>query len=199
MGRFIIPTILIGIALAIFFLFTDSIYKEIKILRVETQSYNEALFNSKELQSRRDVLLEQYNNFSADNLQKIEKLLPDNIDNIRLIIEIQGIASQYGMGLQNVNYSTTVDETQKNQQNKFIETSDASFETLNKDYGLFDLEFSTVGSYDNFLNFLADLDKNLRIVDILSVSFSSTELGLLGVQGDLYKYNFKIRTYWLKD
>ena len=74
-----------------------------------------------------------------------------------------------------------------------------------KDYGVFDLEFSTSGSYDNFINFTKDLEKNLRIVDISSISFSSEVssgiggAGLKTISSEIYKYDFKIKTYWLKN
>ena len=72
-----------------------------------------------------------------------------------------------------------------------------------KDYGIFDLEFSTSGTYDNFINFTKDMESNLRIVDISSIVFSSDLGGVVNNpktnSPEVYKYNFKIKTYWLKN
>ena len=83
--------------------------------------------------------------------------------------------------------------------------------TTAQDFGTWNLEFSTQGSYSNFLNFIKDLENNLRIVDISSIQFSSdtaltpaaasssSSSSSLSSPSDSYKYGFKIKTYWLKN
>ena len=53
--------------------------------------------------------------------------------------------------------------------------------------------------YNNFINFTRDLESNLRIVDISSIEFLSSTSVLSGSSPDSYKYNFKVKTYWLKN
>ena len=107
MSRFVIPIILIGISVATFFTFTDPIYSEISALQEKKTSYDEALTNSKALENERDKLTQKFNSISGENLEKLEKLLPENVDNIRLILEIEQIAAPYGMALKDVRYNTT--------------------------------------------------------------------------------------------
>jgi Tfp pilus assembly protein PilO len=205
MTRFIMPIILIGISITIFFVFTNPIYSEISILNTQAESYNEALGNSKSLENERDKLTAKYNSISKDNLLKLEKLLPENIDNIRLILEIEKIASPYGMILKGVKYSTLdTKATTKNPTSGAVNGASSPSVTSqgNKDYGVWDLEFSTTSTYDNFLSFTRDLESNLRIVDISSVAFSSSgevKTGVNNSLSDVYTYNFKIKTYWLKN
>src|SRR3989344_7387808 len=105
MIRLITPIVLIAISIATFFVFASPLLDEISALRTKADSYNEALDNSKALESERDKLTTKYNSIDPENLQKIKKLLPDNIDNIRLILEIGQLASPYGMILKNVKYN----------------------------------------------------------------------------------------------
>jgi Tfp pilus assembly protein PilO len=71
---------------------------------------------------------------------------------------------------------------------------------LNSDYGSWDLEFSITSNYNNFLNFTKDLENNLRIVDISSIQFSSgSESKTNPSLPEVYKFSFKIKTYWLKN
>ena len=95
------PIILIGIAASLFFMFTNPIYNDISILKTTLASYNEALDNSKALENERDKLTAKYNAINPDDLTKLQKLLPENVDNIRLILEIEQIAAPYGMTLTN--------------------------------------------------------------------------------------------------
>jgi hypothetical protein len=75
-------------------------------------------------------------------------------------------------------------------------------EAINEDYGVWNLEFSTEGSYNNFIKFTKDMEKNLRLVDIASVTFSAADgagSSKSSIANDVYKYSFKIKTYWLKN
>lgn len=193
MLRIIIPVILISLSIALFFTFTNPLYNDVKALRQEVGSYNEALNNSKALENERDKLTQKYNSIGGENLDRLEKLLPESIDNIRLILEIEKLAQPYGMALKNVKYDTTQKVTTPALPGAIQGVLGAA---AKKDYRVWNLEFSTEGSYDNFINFAKDIENNLRIVDIASISFSSSG-GIL--RSDLYEYNFKIKTYWLKN
>ncbi|MFA6520556.1 MAG: hypothetical protein WCT44_03045 [Candidatus Paceibacterota bacterium] len=200
MTRFIAPVILIGISVAVFLLFTNPIYNEISALKSQVGSYDDALNNSKALENERDKLTAKYNTIDKADLAKLEKLLPENVDNIRLILELEKIITPYGMVLKDVKYNTT--DTSATPANGVGQRAIANKQTP-KDYGVFELQFSTSGTYDNFINFTKNLENNLRIVDIASINFSSsaTTAGLLSKKDatEIYKYDFKIRTYWLKN
>ncbi len=213
------PIILIGISIAVFFAFFNPIYNNIGKLRAQVASYDEALKNSKKLENERDKLTAKKNAIDAENLAKLKKLLPENIDNIRLILEIEKIASPYGMVLKDVKYNpTSKDKKDVGSESTGVAQGDGAVQSAPKDYGVWDLEFSTMGTYNNFLSFIRDLENNLRIVDISAIDFSSntgtgtgTGTGAsAGASGGssstsssssagFYKYDFKIKTYWLKN
>jgi hypothetical protein len=102
MFRLITPIILIGLSITGFLVFVSPLYKEISLLKEQVSSYNQALDNSKALENERDKLTQKYSTIDPVNLDKLTKLLPDNVDNIRLILEIEKIASPYGMILKDV-------------------------------------------------------------------------------------------------
>ncbi|MFZ3011470.1 MAG: hypothetical protein WA060_00495 [Minisyncoccia bacterium] len=191
------PIVLIGISISVFFLFANPLFNEISVLKEEKTSYNEALDNAKALENERDKLTAKYNAINPENLTRIKKLLPENVDNIRLILEIEKIATPYGMVLKDVKYNTA----------EKVDTDDTAITNRitkeePKDYGVFDLEFSTSGTYNNFINFTKDLENNLRIVDVSSVTFSSdniVDVSEKTTSKEVYKYDFKIKTYWLKN
>ena len=194
--RLALPLILIVIAIAVFFIFVTPLYDEFSVLRGEVAAYDQALGNSKALEDERDKLTAQYSSFLREDLVKLEKLLPGNVDNIRLILEIEQLASPYGMLLRNVQY---------NAETSLPATGAAAPAGIRrearKDYGILELEFTTSGSYSDFLNFIRDLENKLRIVDISAVDFSS-EVGTSinkTIASEIYDYNIKIKTYWLRN
>ncbi len=201
MYKFIIPIILIGTAIAGFIMKTGPFYTDVSGLQAQVNSYNEALNNAKSLQGQRDLLTTKYNTISLENLDKLQKLLPDNVDNIRLILEIGKIAQPYGMTLSDVKYNASASTSTPGAPSG-IEQGNTINNSLNNNYGSLDLEFSTQGTYGNFLSFLNDLEHNLRIVDISSIEFSSDVGSASSSQQtdtSIYKYSFKIKTYWLKN
>lgn len=194
MLRLIAPIILIGAAIVGLVALVNPLYEEISILKAQVASYNQALDNSKALENERDKLTKKYNSIDPTDLDRLEKLLPDNVDNIRLILEIEKIASPYGMVLRDVKYDTI---TKAEEEGTAVQAGEIPVD-FSKEYGLWNLEFSTEGSYTNFQNFIKDLEQNLRIVDISSIQFSSVD-NTTPAKGDTYKYGFKIKTYWLKN
>lgn len=198
MFRYIIPTILIGLSVTIFLTFTSSLYKDISLLRAKVGSYDEALTNSVALEKARDALTQKNNSIDPENLLKLKKLLPDSVDNIRLILEIEKIGVPYGMALRDVKYDT--DKTSNIKPGTPVQGG-AAVQTISREYGVWTLGFSTTGTYANFSAFLKDLESNLRIVDIESITFTSDVGGAVLNPSfkDAYKYDFKIKTYWLKN
>ncbi len=182
MFRILFPVVLIAAAIGIFYFFTDPTYQEIKELSLEQESYNDALDNSKKLQAVRDQLLAKYNSFPATSIDRLEKMVPNNVDNVRLVLEIDRMAAKYGMAIKNIKLDS---DAGRNEERDLIGKSD-------KPYGTVSLEFLIDGPYQNFISFISDLEKSLRIVDIVGVSFFSRDDSLVS------QFNVKIKTYWLK-
>jgi len=171
--KFFLPTILIIIAVALFFTYIDPTYETVKELRAEQATFDGALDRSKELIAVRDQLLSKYNSFSTNDLKRLEKLLPNHVDSVRLIIDIDSIAALYGLRIQDVGVST-VEDGEKSQP-----------------LGIVNLSFSVEAPYNTLKQFLTDIENSLRVLDVTSISFSASEV-------DLTKYNIAIKTYWLK-
>ncbi len=194
MVKYVLPAILIGISLAMFFGFTNPILGDISNLKTLSSSYNQALSNSKELEMERDKLTAKYNTIDPQNIEKLGKLMPDSVDNIRLILEIEKIAAPYGMTIKDVQYNSP-------EQNSASVSQRAGGGGVTSGlYGTWNLQFSTQGSYDNFVSFLKDLEDNLRIVDVSSISFTSEDIpGLNPNLPRVYKFDIALSTYWLKN
>ena len=200
MFRYIFAIILIGASLTGFFLVVNPLYKEVSLKREKVSDYNEALDNSKALEKIKDGLTQKSNSFSPVDVDKLQKLLPDHVDNIRLILEIEKIALPYGMVLKEVKYETGSTNTESPTEDEVVvEELQYENELSLGDYNTINLEFSTQGTYDKFINFIKDLENNLRIVDIFSIQFATdSSLSVNPKLQEAYKFSFKIKTYWLK-
>ncbi|MEN9614037.1 MAG: hypothetical protein RLZZ347_344 [Candidatus Parcubacteria bacterium] len=175
---------LILASLGAFFGYINPKYETIKDLESQKASRDEALTKSRQLQALRDDLLKRLNTFPTNDLARLEKMLPDNIDNVRLIIDISALAAQRGVVVKNV----------KNISAASIAADAKNDTTLDKNnkYGSVVLDMTVSATYDNFIAFLKDLEKSLRLVDVVSLGFSASD------SGNMYDFNIGIKTYWLK-
>jgi len=173
------PVIFIIAAVGLFYTYIDPIYKNIQTLLQEEATFDEALNKSRELLALRDSLLAKRNAFSANDLERLNKLLPDHVDNVRLALDLDGIASKYNMRIKNISVSQS-----SNNQAGTLGPSQKSYESIV-------LSFSVAASYEDLISFLKDLERSLRIVDVTQLSFNQPT-------GDLYEYRISIQMYWLR-
>jgi len=197
--KILFPISLIIVSILLFFLVANPLYNNIKSLRSDVSTYNKALNNSTTLQKERDSLLEKYRDISNKDKSRLNSFLPDTVNNIKFILEIEQIANLHGMPLKDIKF----DNIQNNSNNM---TSGNSMIVSNNNlrsklYGIFPVEFVTQGSYNSFLLFLKDIEHNLRIMDIKSISFTVPNpitKSKSGINPNIYSYKLKVDTYWLK-
>lgn len=190
MGRTIFSLVFVFASGAIFFMYTKPTYDSVQSTRSEMTQYDEALQKAAELQQLKQTLLSRYNAFNPNDVDRLQKLLPDHVDNVRLILDLDNIAGRNGMALQNVVVSTPTS-------GQTSQTAVGSLGSSKQKYDSVTLSFSTQGSYETFLQFLTDLESSLRIVDLVSLNLTTgSSAGKTGSPS--YGFEVTIRTYWLK-
>ncbi len=183
--RFLLPLVFIVVAVGAYFKFTTPVLNQIDQLRAERNSLNTALANAKKLRAVQESLLASYREIPPADLARLDKFLPDNVDNVRLIIDINNIARKSGMTIRNIRINT---DEGKDEASVIDQTAGGN----GPDLGTVGLGFSVAGSYANFQAFLRNLSASLRLIDLDTTSLSA------GASGDSYTYGVTIKTYWLK-
>ncbi len=165
----------------------------VKQLKALSAQYDTALANSRRLQEERDALGQKYQALSPASVARLTKLLPDNADNIRLVIDIQRMAQTYGMSLASIKFDSSQLPAQA-ASGSLAAAAPSDVADASKDYGTFNLEFQTTATYANFLSFLKDMESSLRLADISAVAFSAGG----DPSKNTYTYTIRLKTYWLK-
>ena len=188
----IYATLLIIASIGIFYAILLPAYGDIQTAQAEKSQYEKALNDSQAVEERQAVLETAYNNMAPSDVARLEKMLPDSIDNIRLIIEINNIAERYNMTLKNPKVSE-----QKEDSAASIQEAITAAGGLSSLYGVGLMSFTVTGTYETYIAFIKDLEKSLRLVDITAISLSPGT----SPQADTvskYDFNTTIKTYWLK-
>lgn len=192
------PILFTLISIAVFIFGLNPFYKDVSKFKEDIASYNTALDDSTNLQKIQENLISSYNQISKLEKERLDNFLPDSVNNIQFILELERIAGLHNMPIKNVKFETLRKQKDSVDQNIIVSQDPKD----NLPYGIFPLEFTTEGTYDNFTLFIKDLEKNLRLVDIKSISFNvpdkETIKDVEGADPNIYRYTLKVETYWLK-
>lgn len=176
------PIIFILAAIGLFFFYTNPQFQELKTSISDQAKIVEANDKAARLRAVRQSLTDDRNKIAQDDINKITKMLPDGVENVGLIIDIDNIASKYGMRIRN---------TKVNDGSNTKGTSVAVAGPDSKKFGTIALSFSITSTYENFVAFLRDLEASQRLVDVTALTFTSNKEGR-------YEFNVTLQTYWLK-
>lgn len=178
----ILPVLLVLIAIGLFFGYINPTYTgSVATLRTQIDSYDGALkaaaaFNQKEQQ----IQLER-SSISPENLERIESFLPDGVDNVQLILDLNSLAGRSGLTLSNFDIGAPKAATGGD---KLSLASESPVESL-------DLSVSATGSYGAMKSFLQGAEWSLRPLDLVNLTLSDSRTGV-------YTYDMTFRIYWLR-
>lgn len=192
--------ILIILSILVFFFFTDGQYKKVQKLQAEIEKNAEVLETANKLNLKKEELNTKFNKISQEEKSELEKLIPDTVDNVRLIIDINNIANQFGIIIRDISI-VSKDSTSNTGSSKPISSQSSNFDGVlqegtvkyvdRSNIGVISFSFTVSAKYEVFLEFLEKLEESLRIVDIRNIEVS---------RGADVFYNYKVTmdTYWLK-
>ena len=172
---------LLILSVGLFYAFTNDQYQDVKQLYALASEYKSVLRNISEIVEFRDRLRVTYEALPKEEIERINKVLPDNIDTVRLALDLDSMASRYGISIKSIKTETGA-------------TRGANTVVLPEDGEVYEsatVALSFVSNYENFKRLMADIEKNLRIMNIKSISFQTSDNGL-------YNYEISAETYWLK-
>lgn len=213
MFKIILSIVLFVVSGGLLFAYASPAYTKTQTILEEVAQYSEANSKVREVQELRNALAAKYQLLSPQNIARLQSMLPDHVDNVKLVLDIDGIAERRGIRIGNV--------VARNEDNKTAAPG-AVVPSLGIDSALGDtqqykslvLEFNVVASYSDFVLFMRDLEQSLRIVDLVSLKMepvtqrtsSSIPAELRGLAGstittqqlpDEFQYAVSIKTYWL--
>lgn len=191
MNKNITPIILVVLAIGVYFTFTKGKLDELKSIKAVNTGYQQALDNSEKLIKVRDNVLKTYNNISENDRERLEKMLPDNVDNVRLIIDANGVGARHGLTLKNIKTSASSANATNAQGAATPGSARSNVVNVANTYDTVTLSFNVSTNYQTFIDLMRDLEASLRIMDISKITLTANDTGT-------YEYSVELKTYWLK-
>lgn len=180
--RGLTPIVLILVCICVGFFYINPQYKKIQAHRLESLEYDKVIAKSVELKKLRDSLSDTLQAFSPSDLDRISKLLPEKVDTARLILDISGVAAKYAIEMKD---TKTTDAPKSGSPGTDSKSAEKIYKSSTISFG-----FQT--SYEGMIQFVKDLEKSLRMVDVISISLKPSA-GTFPI----YDYNITLQAYWL--
>ncbi len=119
------------------------------------------------------------------NLARLSVFLPDSVDNVGLILDLNTLAARSGVSLSNIDVSAASKGS--------VNTGAAGALSASKTSPVdsVDLSLSAIGTYAAFQTFLSGIEKSARLLDVRDVVVKGSDTGV-------YTYQMLIRLYWLR-
>ena len=205
MTKLITPIILIVLSVVLVFYFGSAVLngsdqpllktwllnnsgQGLKALLAEKDRLDEVLGNARTLREKMAELERAEKNITAANREKLDSFIPDRIDTVDFVYDINNIAARHGMILQDVNIKASDETKTEGLSSRELSVAEAAGADTVADMTM---TFRVSGSYKSLLGFLDDLSVSLRVADVTSLAFSVSETGI-------NQYDIGLKTYWVK-
>ncbi|MEK9175366.1 MAG: hypothetical protein AAB795_02110 [Patescibacteria group bacterium] len=148
------------------------LWDDIQSLRGQTANINGILSTLNEKKQYQQNLIEKYNSITDEQLDKLlNQHLPKKPDTGTMLIALERITTASDSRLNNIDFK-------KIEQSRSIslvapQPKATSQTNESKNYQELSFSFNVTSSYENFKALLRALEKNIRLIDIQTISFGS--------------------------
>jgi len=188
----LLPSIAILLAIGLFFGYVNPTRTgSVASTKAQIASYESALEAADRFKEREAELIVAQANIPSDGLARVESFLPDGVDNVQTILDLNTLAARSGITLSD--FDTSADSTSSGESPQGPGAAGTPSLGFNTDGPIDSLEItvSATGTYSSFRNFLDGIERSLRLLDVIAVSVTDSTTGV-------YTYNMTIRLYWLR-
>lgn len=205
----ILPILIIVACIGVFFAYISPTYTtSISAIQQKITSYDRALAAADAFTQRENELLAQKNQIPSDQLDRLQTFLPDNVDNVQLILDLSALAARTNVVLSGFSISQpSTDSADSSNASAAggVPASPAAAGSAgpSTDSGLgaalsssnltdsIDLTVTVNGTYQAFRDFLAASEQSLRQLDVTNLSVATAG----EKTGDTFTVTFRL--YWL--
>lgn len=149
-----------------YFLYIGPTWTEISGLQAKLAEYKDISTKTKELTEKRDEISVAYNAIPENDIAKLNKIIPQTFDTVRFANDINNLALRYGL---------SVDSFKENKVDPNSRDATISEPGPAGPYKTSTVTISMKGSYEQFIRFLQDVETNLQLTDINSISIRSSD------------------------
>ena len=191
MNSRILPSLALMLAVGIFFGYIKPAWSgPIAETKAAIKTNEQALAAADEYKAKQNTLASARNAIDPENLARISTFLPDSVDNVGLILDINALAARSGLSLSNIDVVAN-DASGAKINTKAPASAGALPVARTNLIGSVDLSLSAIGSYTALQSFLMGVERSARLLDVRDIVVKGSDTGV-------YNYQMTLRLYWLR-
>jgi len=194
MFKIVRPIAALVISVLILFFFVRPMYVSTHATQAESTQYAEVLDRATEFNRLLDDLNNKQKSLSALERERLDMFVPQTIDEIRALVDLEYLAGQHGMSFRDVTAELAAADgessgnTARTNDAQQASTADSQFSDRLQSR---DVTFTVLGTYEQFRAFLRDVERSLVLMEIVHISFGDNG------GGELTNYQVTVRLYGL--
>lgn len=187
MSNRVLPLFALMIAAGIFFTYVQPVWNgSIAATKVAISADDRALAAASAYIAQQNTLAAARNTIDPESLARLATFLPDSVDNVGLILDLNALAARSGLSLSNIDVTSGAAATRPG-----ASAPGALPAARVNPVGSIDLSLSAVGTYGALQSFLVGVEKSQRILDVRDIVVRGSDTGV-------YSYQMKLRLFWLR-
>ena len=187
MFKSLVPTLSIIVSLVLFIFVAKPQFNEAQTINADYTEYQDTIQKYEEFNAEINALKSKKNDIRISDRERIDAIIPSSIDNPRMLVDLEAMAKKHSLLFGNI-------KTDKGTENVNAQTSNKSTtpEAQNNENRLItnDISFDVIGTYDQFKNFLSEIESSMTLMEVKTISFTATE-------GAFQQYSVTVQTYAL--
>lgn len=181
----ILPILSFILAIVIFFGYVSPTWSgTIAETRAAIAHNERALAAASQYSEQQNQLASARDAIDPTGLMRLMTFLPDSVDNVGLILDLNALAARSGLQLSKIDVAPTSAPATTS-------TGAQQGAAPKGPMSSVDLTLSAVGSYSALQKFLQGVERSARLLDVRELNVKGSETGV-------YTYQMKLRLYWLR-
>jgi len=190
MNSRILPALALFISVAIFFVYVSPKWNgSIADTKAKIVLDDQALTAADEYTRQQNALASARDAIDPANLTRLSTFLPDSVDNVGLILDLNALAARSGLSLANIDVVTN--DTAGTKSATSIPVPGALPVAARNPVGSVNLSLSAVGTFTALKSFLNGVERSARLLDVQDIVVKGSDTGV-------YTYSMTLRLYWLR-
>ena len=170
-------------SLGIIFMYVSPTWSgQIAITKAAIAADDKTIAAAKAFTAHEEELTTAEKHMDPDSLKRLNLLLPDSINTIGMIVDLNKLGSDSGLSVANVSISNTPAPSAVDMGAAAHQSNETSL----------DFQANAAGSYTALKAFMKAVEKSQRLINIQSVDVAGA-----AADTGVYTYLIKMRAYWL--
>jgi len=192
MFRIVRPIAATLIALLVLFFFVRPMYADLTAVQDDVAEYDDVLADAEEFNQLLNSLYAKQNSFSALERERLDFLVPDKIDEIRILVDLEALAKREGLLFRDINSTLEESEQDRAAPDKRQTNVSVAEDEFDGRLESRDVTFTVSGTYRQFRAFLRQVEQSLILMEIVKIDFTSA------ADTALWDYNVTVRIFGLQ-